>query len=148
MLKRLFWMLAFASIFSIFLQIMGYSTLEITLLLIISSVVLLEIIRIEENEYLLESTKHEVLEKIHSIEKMVDYIFKHVLRFHHENSKIENKIEEHKNYLESKINSHLDRFSRKLIEIENKISEIKSKHDLFHNRLSLLEDYIFEEEEI
>ncbi len=155
MLKKLFWALVGFSVLMLVLYILGYKTLEISLFSLVTAIILMELLRIEEGNKIVSSVKEEMLNKLESIERMVSHVFKSAIKLRENNENIEKvhyvlntKLENHKKEVDEKLKNHLDMLAKKLIEIENKITELKSTSDVFHKRLNILEDYLFEEEEL
>lgn len=148
------WVLVTSVFFSLFLQILGYAVLEIIILLIISILILSEIIRIEEREKIENIVKIEISKKLEGMEKVLNFIMKNISRMltidHLDelHSKITSKIERYEIEFNERLRNELNRISKKITEIENKLNELKSHSSHLHRRIENMENYIFEEEEI
>jgi hypothetical protein len=153
-LRKLYWVFVAAILFTLALHLLGYKVLEITLLLILSALVLSEIIRIEEKEELHEIIRNDIFHKLIGIERVLGYIFKsmnNVLTVEHLDTlhgKLLSKLEMHEARIDQKLKEELDKIARKIIEIENKISEMKNHSSLLTKRVENIENYLFEEEEL
>ena len=151
-LQKIYWIFIGLILVLIILQIIGYQVIEIIFLLVLSTLILLEIIRAEEHENIGNILKNDIYHRLVAIEKVLNYIFKNISNsltldhldiFH---NKLVKTLETRENFLKQKLKEDLEIISRKIIEVENRISELKNRSSTLHKRIENIENYLFEEE--
>lgn len=127
-LTKLFWFLGITTLIFLALQIIGYEVLEIVILLIIIDLVILEVNREMNQKRFTISLKNELMTRVGNIEKIATGILNFVnAKPNHEDihNIFENKIQKHKDELRNEFKENLDRISKKAIDIENKLHELR-----------------------
>ena len=153
-LYTILWALVVLAFVSLALQILGYPVLEIVILLIVSVIILSELIRLEEKEELENIVRHEISGKLEGMEKVLNFMMKNISRaltvehLDELHSRITSKIERYEVQFNERMKNELDKIAGKIIEIENKLNELKNHSSHLHRRVENMENYIFEEEEI
>ncbi len=154
MLRYAFFGLLLAAMVSIAFQFLGFRTIEITVLLVISALLLLEIIKTEEREELENAMREEIGKKLEGMERILNYIFRkteNLLTAEHLNEierRVELRLEHSERKLREKFREEMEEISRKIREIETRVAELKAHANSLHKRVESVENYIFEEEEL
>ncbi len=152
MLRKIYWLIIAMIFVASFFQLLGYSLIEAIILLILASLVLVEILRMEEFERISEVLENEISHKIDGIERVVNYIFKNVsstVTMEHLETlerSFKKELERKNAEVSQKMKEEMERLAGKIIEIENRLTEMKNHSDLVRKRVENIEDYLFEEE--
>ena len=152
MLRKIYWLIIAMIFVASFFQLLGYSLIEAIILLILASLVLVEILRMEEFERISEVLENEISHKIDGIERVVNYIFKNVsstVTMEHLETlerAFKKELERKNAEVTQKMREDMERLAGKIIEIENRLTEMKNHSDLVRKRVENIEDYLFEEE--
>lgn len=153
-LRTALWVVIVGIFFSLVLQILGYHVMEITILLILSVLILSELIRMEEREEIENVVKSHISSRLEGMEKILNFIMKNMskmLTVDHLNelhSRVTSKIERYEVSFNERLKNEIEKLHEKILEIENKLNELKSHSSGLHKRVESIENYIFEEEEI
>jgi len=153
-LRATFWVVIVLALICAFLETLGYHLIQITLLLVLLALAILELIHIEEKESLEDALHRDIASRLESMERVLNYLFKNVssmLTIEHL-QELERRILSsfyiHKKELEEKFKKETDQIARKVLEIENRLSELKSHSSDLAKKLETMENYVFNEEEI
>ncbi len=154
MLRVAFFGFMLAAVVSVALQFLGFRAIEITILLIISALILSEIMKVEEREEMESLVKEDFTKKLEGMEKILNYIFKKVenlLTTEHIEEierRVCSKLETKESELKRRFKDEIGKISKKIMEIEARLNELREHSFSLHKRVESMENYIFEEEEI
>jgi hypothetical protein len=149
--RKLFWLLVGLTLVFIVLQATGYWVLEILVSLILLDIVLIQIIHQEENEDFINSLKSDIGNRLENIERLIKNILNHfgsVATVEHVYHIVEERLEEYDACAKERLKDELDRIAAKIIEVENKLYELRKNSELMQKRIETVEKIVFEEEEI
>ncbi len=153
-LRAMFWIVIVLALACAFLETFGYHLMQITLLLVLLSIALLELVHLEEKEILEDALHRDIASRLESMERVLNYLFKNIssmLTVEHLQElerRIVNSFHAHKKELEEKFKKDTDQIAKKIIEIENRLSELKSHSSNLAKKLEIMENYVFNEEEL
>ncbi len=126
MLRKLFWFLSSLTIFFLGLQVLGYNVIEIIVSLILISLVVVEISRQEDKHIIENELKPGLTTRLNNIERICTNMYsslKSLPTIEHMYHIAEECIQEHNPRQEFKEN--FDRIAKKIIEVENKLYDMK-----------------------
>ena len=126
--RKLFWGLSALLIAFIALQVLGYSVLDIIIALFLLDIVIVEISRQKDKNYMDSQLKPELLARIGNVEKLCSNILCSINAMptiEHFCNVAEGRIEEHGTRLKEDIKDDLDRLAKKALDIENRLFEFR-----------------------
>ncbi len=126
MLQKLFWFLSALTIVFLILQVLGYPVIEVIASLLLIGLVVIEINREEDKHRVENDLKSELSSRITNIERVCTSIYsslKSVPTLEHIYYIAEECVREHDPRGEFK--EGMDRIAKKIIEVENKLHDMK-----------------------
>ena len=124
-LSKVFWLLSFATLIFIALQIAGFDVMVVIALLLIMNIIAVEMSRQLDRHHLRKEVKDVLVSRIENIEKICTNLSYHLTEHQPVAEQItfsiDSQIKAHRNVFKD----DLDRIAKKLVDVENRLTKMK-----------------------
>ena len=124
-LSKVFWLLSFATLIFIALQLMGFDVMIVIILLLTMDIISVEMSRQLDKHHLRKEVKSEMVARIENIEKICGNMVFHLSEQQPFAEQITFTIDKHMNAHKGVFKDDLDRIAKKMVDVENRLTKMK-----------------------
>ena len=124
-LSKVFWLLSFATLVFIALQLIGFDVMIVIILLLTMDVISVEMSRQLDRHHLRKEIKGEMVARIENIEKICGNMAFHLSEQQPMAEQITFSIDKHMKSHKETFKDDLDRIAKKMVDVENRLTKMK-----------------------
>ena len=124
-LSKVFWLLSFATLIFIAVQLMGFDVMPVIVLLLTMNIIAVEMSRKLDKHHFKREIKGEMISRIENIEKICSNLSYHLSEHQPIAEQITFTIDRHIKAHKDAFKDDLDRIAGKMVDVENRLTKMK-----------------------